>query len=776
MKTSRMVFPVILLVFLMTPFCFATPLIEVSAPDPVQAAILQRMGLDIVSWRGNTVQVVGWDNDLLRLREFGIDYKVLEENLEQQIRKTVRETRRASRLEKTSAAEWTLGLFPGFSDLVAWRDALAQKYPALVMVQDSLGTTIEGVPIWAFKISDNPNQDEAEPEIFLNGAIHAREVITPLLLMAFADTLLSRYDRGDGRSVELVDSREIWILPLINIDGYRYNEENITDGDISNSGTTLWRKNRRNNGDDTFGVDLNRNFPFMWGLDDLGSSPVTNYPTYRGTGPASEPETQAIIEFINAHEFSGVLNYHSFSNLVLHPWGYTYDPHPDFDIYHLFGDYLNETLGWMVGGAEVIYITNGDASDWQAAGGMTDGANYPMWSFTFEVGDWEHDNGFWPNTMEIRDRLVRGQIEPIMKFCEEAPDPAPLAPPPAPLITQQSIFSDSLVLTWDSNGDNYGNVSQTYQVMEYSRITGGDDAETDSVTYWTQREFTRGNFLGDNGSSVWFSGDRSNMQASLTSTFPLPVTPANSVLSFQTAYSIEKDWDFAYVQVSRDGVRFENLANTRTNGYGGITDHSNGWITMEFSLIDYMGESIYLRFLYVSDTSINKGGWYIDDINAVIGYAAATLIADALSDTMLSIPLPESESYAFRVRGVDAESDTSLWSQPVYGGNFEVSAPAQPVAALPRHITLDPVYPNPFNSTARVSFELFSPSTIHLRVVDVLGRSLLDRSLGSLPTGRHQLALDGKAWSSGLIFIQISGYNQDSGMRFRHVQKAVLLR
>ncbi|MBK6995998.1 MAG: hypothetical protein IPH31_14140 [Lewinellaceae bacterium] len=65
----------------------------------------------------------------------------------------------------------------------------------------------------------------------------------------------------------------------------------------------FWRKNLRDNGDGTFGVDLNRNYGYFWGNDDNGSSPNPNSQTYRGPEPFSEPETRTMRDFVQAHDF-----------------------------------------------------------------------------------------------------------------------------------------------------------------------------------------------------------------------------------------------------------------------------------------------------------------------------------------------------------------------------------------------------------------------------------------------------------------------------------------
>ena len=86
-----------------------------------------------------------------------------------------------------------------------------------------------------------------------------------------------------------------------------------------------------------YGVDLNRNFGYEWGYDDIGSSPSSSSETYRGTGPFSEPETQNVKAFIESHEFVITVFYHSYSNLFLYPWGFGPKATPDASLIQQVG-------------------------------------------------------------------------------------------------------------------------------------------------------------------------------------------------------------------------------------------------------------------------------------------------------------------------------------------------------------------------------------------------------------------------------------------------------
>lgn len=767
------------LVLMLASVSFATPLVEVTISNQDDLRTLQQLGLDLVAQQGLNVQLIGWEKDLQRLSEKGFTYTIREENLELKIRTAMLNARTEAQLAEEGTDVWSLGLYPGYADILAWRDALAQQYPDLVRVEENIGTTIEGRAMWAIKISDNVQQDEDEPEIFLNGAIHAREVITPLLLMSYADTILARYTRGDSRTVDLVDSREIWIMPVINIDGYLYNEGILDDSQIENGGVVLWRKNRRHNPDDSYGVDLNRNFPFKWGCDDEGSSSYMAYETYRGLTPASEPETQAIMNFVNDHHFTGVLNYHSFGNSFIYPWTYSYDQHEDYSAYRSFGLSLRGSLNWAVGAAEVAYICNGTASDWQAAGSLEGGPDYPMWAFTIEVGDPDgSENYFWPLTEESRDRQVNEQTEPIYLFCEQAPYAGINAAPPTPNNVQITIDSDSLRLAWHSNGDHLGNVSQRYQVIEYDDLLFDDEVRYDDYSFWKVDGFERVESNNASHSIAWYTHIQDGSEASLTSLVPLPVDRYFNSFSLDCSREIYADWyGQFYAQISLDGKDFVTLIGPDTDSNGHIHPPFDEWDRVTFNINDYIGKSVYFKLILIarySDLYDHYADVYIDNVSPVIGYKSTIL--HECADSSLTIPAPELEYYSFQIRGIDAEGDVSPWSTMCMGGAFYDESNPERRVYLPNAFLLLPAYPNPFNSSARIHFELNSPSLVNLSVVDVLGRVILDQSLGTIPAGHKQYLLEGKGLASGVFFVRISGMDSKTEKPFSGVQKVVLIR
>ena len=281
-------------------------------------------------------------------------------------------------------------------ETIAQMDTLRNMYPDFVSEKDSIGTSIEGRTIWAFKVSDYPSVDEDEPEVLYTGLTHAREPVGMMNLFYFVRWLCENYS-SDATSEFLVNHREMWFVPIINPDGYAYNET------IAPNGGGMHRKNRRPNPDNSNcnngtqqGIDLNRNYSYNWGADNSGSSGNPCSAVYRGASAFSEPETEAISDFILARQFKNVLHYHTYSNVLIHSWGDgTFPDEPDLSTLREIGAEMTRENGYAVGtGTETIgYGVNGDAVDWTyGTAGLI--------SYTPEVGSYA-DN-FWPS----EDRVV----------------------------------------------------------------------------------------------------------------------------------------------------------------------------------------------------------------------------------------------------------------------------------------------------------------------------------------------------------------------------------
>lgn len=285
---------------------------------------------------------------------------------------------------------------------------LASSYPQIAKLE-SLGSTTEGRAIWDLRISGDLSRAGEYPGIFFVGGHHAREHLSVEVPLMLAEYLLKNY-ASDARVRRLVDSRDIHIVPALNADGLEF--------DISTGKYQYWRKNRRDNRDRTYGVDLNRNYGFQWGTG--GSSKRTNDETYMGPNAFSEPETQAVKKFIEAHpNINVVLSFHTFSELILYPWGHKRGPMDSVDqrIHETMARTMAKWNGYTPQSSADLYIASGDLTDW------TYGA-HKIVSFTFELdpkGGFSRD-GFYPGSAVIP-AVFQKNLEPALYLVEFADDP-----------------------------------------------------------------------------------------------------------------------------------------------------------------------------------------------------------------------------------------------------------------------------------------------------------------------------------------------------------------
>lgn len=237
---------------------------------------------------------------------------------------------------------------------------LQTTYPTKARVI-TIGNSLGGLPIKALKISSNPLvNDPAKGDVVFVAEHHAREWISVEVALYLADQLLARYSTDMALQADM-DNLQIYIVPTVNPDGYQYTQT---------PANRMWRKNRRNNGDGTFGVDLNRNWGYQWGLSS-GSSSTTSDDTYRGTAAFSEPETVVIRDFLNGlTNLKSFVSYHSYSELYLRPWSYTTsDPPGETTLRSL----VQRNIGRIASvhghtyTEEIWYTSSGEATDyvWQ---------------------------------------------------------------------------------------------------------------------------------------------------------------------------------------------------------------------------------------------------------------------------------------------------------------------------------------------------------------------------------------------------------------------------
>ncbi|MFN8295352.1 MAG: M14 family zinc carboxypeptidase [Chitinophagales bacterium] len=304
----------------------------------------------------------------------------------------------------------TLGGYYSFSEMNSAMDALVAAYPNIAQ-KFSIGQSVEGREMWCIKISDNvSNDDTDEPELLYMGLHHAREAISGSSMIFFMQYLCENY--GSNTSVtDLVNNREFFIIPCVNPDGWEYNRT------TNPNGGGQWRKNRKNNGDGTYGVDLNRNWGIDWancsgaiGSANCGSA-LGSSEVYWGTSAYSEPETVNLKNFVQSRHFAICMDQHSVGPYYSLPFGRIYRTlnETDNQIYTQVTSIMAKYNGMRYGNTyqTLGYEVSGGMKDWLLIGDTLNiGKIYGM---TSEGGNGSSTTQFWPIAADII-QLCKGMI------------------------------------------------------------------------------------------------------------------------------------------------------------------------------------------------------------------------------------------------------------------------------------------------------------------------------------------------------------------------------
>ena len=660
-----------------------------------------------------------------------------------------------------------------WSEAVGYLDSMVALFPNLITIKESLGQTLEGRDIWMVKISDNPNVNETEPEVLYTALHHANEPAGLMTLLYYMWYLLENYD-SDLNIQTLVDNTEIYFVPIINPDGYVFNETNYPNGGGN------WRKNRRDNeGTICMGVDPNRNYGYMWGYDDTGSSPNPCSDNYRGEFAFSEAETQAIRNFIEDHEIKNALNYHTYGNLLLYTWGYTEEPCFDDELYQSHSRLYTTDNHYEFGsGNEANYATNGGSDDWMYGEQTT---KPKILSYTPELGG--GSDGYWCS------------VDRIIPIAQENMKMNILAAAFAGVYfdvqeTSQTIvdeISGELIFNVQRLGlQNGGSVSILIQPLTGNIVTVGNDLfyqdmellelETGSISFSLNEEIPSGSEFSflltiENGdfishdtiskiygttinlfeddcntinnwtSSAWWGITQvswvsppgsiadspvgyyfNNQSTSMTLNEDVDLTEvAYAQLRFHAKWAIEHAWDYVQVQISTDsGTTWEALAGKYTipgsevqaAGEPLYDGFQTEWVLEEIELSDFVGQVVSFRFVFKSDGWVTEDGFYFDD---------------------------------FTVLGIESESS---------GFN-------NPPAIYKLHIS-NPI-PNP--ASDQVSFHISrinSNELLQMNIWDINGKNVYSEILRS---SENYLKIFIDEWKPGVYYYQLAGKTNRSEIK-----------
>jgi len=294
-------------------------------------------------------------------------------------------------------------------------------YPHICQLK-TIGHSIQQRPMLAMRLTNEKIKGE-KPQVLFLAAHHAREWVATQMAMRLIKYLTTNFG-SNSRVTNLLNTTEVWVIPVGNPDGYQYTFTN----------ERLWRKNLRDNDGDgeitiADGVDLNRNFASHWGLDEEGSSSNPSDATYRGTAPNSESETQAVVKFIQQNDFKFIISYHTHGDWILYPWGWQWkttsldDPifvaQAGTDANPAIWDSLIDE-GYDPGVGADLYITNGDFTDYTYGE-----LGIPSHTVEFTKG---YDFRF-PDDEGMVQTVFEDSLEFALSVAESALDPAhPVSP------------------------------------------------------------------------------------------------------------------------------------------------------------------------------------------------------------------------------------------------------------------------------------------------------------------------------------------------------------
>ncbi|MFE2601687.1 M14 family metallopeptidase, partial [Streptomyces sp. NPDC059396] len=305
--------------------------------------------------------------------------------------------------------------YHNYAEMTSEINTVIAANPGLVS-QRVIGTSYQGRNMVAIKISDNVATDENEPEVLFTHHQHAREHLTVEMALYLLKELTSDYGT-DSRVTNLVNSREIWIIPDLNPDGGEY--------DVATGSYRSWRKNRQpNSGSTAVGTDLNRNWAYRWGCCG-GSSGSASSDTYRGAAAESAPEVKVVANFVRSRVVGGTqqikagIDFHTYSELVLWPFGYTTADTTtgmtldDRNAFATVGQKMAASNGYTPEQASDLYITDGSIDDWLWG-------TYKIFSYTFEMyPSSSSGGGFYPPD-EVIDRETSRNRDAVLQLLENA--------------------------------------------------------------------------------------------------------------------------------------------------------------------------------------------------------------------------------------------------------------------------------------------------------------------------------------------------------------------
>ncbi|MEM8531725.1 MAG: M14 family metallopeptidase, partial [Chloroflexota bacterium] len=412
--------------------------------------------------------------------------------------------------------------FDGDDGFLTEMETIVEEYPNLVKRVD-IGESVQGRPIVALKVTENANTvaDNTRPAVLYISLQHAREWITGEMNLRLLRYLLDEYTAENTEIQSLLQTNEVWFVLTMNPDGYQYTFDE----------ERFWRKNMRDNDSDgeiTFndGVDLNRNWPSeRWGYDNEGSSPNITSFGYRGTEPGSEPEMQALVNLIEQIDFRFMIDYHSFGDLILYPYGWQVQTPSDDDAIFtaLAGTDANPAIpAYDPGVGADLYIANGTSMDYAYD-------THDILAFVIEL-----TNGFgfvFPDDEEMIQEVFEQNLPFALDLLKSAADPAQ---PVSHLDSEvDDLYVDTFSVSYGDPQTVEATVARSLENINVNYQINDGEVQRMSATEWEGGERT-------GGDGIYYKTVRADISGA---------SPSDTVTVFFSSNGVSSD-SFTYTLVS----------------------------------------------------------------------------------------------------------------------------------------------------------------------------------------------------------------------------------
>jgi len=314
-------------------------------------------------------------------------------------------TQRLLDFQKNKPEPTPLGIYHSYQEMTSLLFSLAANHSDIMAVI-SIGKTHEGRDLWLVKLSDNVSQQENEPEVLFMGAHHGNERPGYEILIYFIQYMVDNY-HNTSTVREAINTTQIYIIPMVNPDGV---EAGTRKNQEPNHGWFGFRRTVT-----SIGVDLNRNYEGKWFLLFLrprfyhsATSFHDDSEVYRGPRPFSENETQAVRQFVDTHNITISIDYHTFGELILYPWGYTLVPPRDWRVFDSIGENISQLDNYTYEQSISFYPTLGDNCDWMYA-------THRILAFTIELG-----TSYAPNDPAVLHEMSVDHTKVNLYVCQRA--------------------------------------------------------------------------------------------------------------------------------------------------------------------------------------------------------------------------------------------------------------------------------------------------------------------------------------------------------------------